>query len=146
MEIISKLLDDVMIKYSCYIKEISPDDNFTMFVGQNSGKYTWEDVDKGVAKKFLVFFCDKKTYIYRCRLFSYMSRNVPVRRRSWSPLDLQKINSIEDKRYEKNELTWDERCLEWRRFKRNVKTKFKVSSKFMNCNETLTVSNTKTPS
>lgn len=56
MEIISKLLDDVMIKYSCYRKEISPDDNFTMFVGQNSGKYTWEDVDKGVAKKFLVFF------------------------------------------------------------------------------------------
>lgn len=96
-------------------------------------------------RNFQYFFCDKKTFIYRCRLFSYMSRNVPVRRRSWSPLDLQKINSIEDKRYEKNELTWDERCLEWRRFKRNVKTKFKVSSKFMNCNETLTVSNTKTP-
>ena len=56
MEIISKLLDDVMIKYSCYRKEISLDDNFTMFVGQNSGKYTWEDVDKGFAKKFLVFF------------------------------------------------------------------------------------------
>lgn len=56
MEIISKLLDDVMIKYSCYRNEISPDDNFTMKVGQNSGKYTWEDVDKGVAKKFLVFF------------------------------------------------------------------------------------------
>lgn len=37
MEIISKLLDDVMIKYSCYRNEISPDDNFTMFVGQNSG-------------------------------------------------------------------------------------------------------------
>lgn len=140
MEIISKLLDDVMIKYSCYRKEISPDDNFTMFVGQNSGKYTWEDVDKGVAKKFLVFFLRQEN------LFSYMSRNVPVRRRSWSPLDLQKINSIEDKRYEKNELTWDERCLEWRRFKRNVKTKFKVSSKFTYCNETLTVSNTKTPS
>lgn len=56
MEIISKLLDDVMIKYSCYRNEISPDDNFTMFIGQNSGKYTWEDVDKGVANKFLVFF------------------------------------------------------------------------------------------
>lgn len=96
MEIISKLLDDVMIKYSCYRKEISPDDNFTMFVGQNSGKYTWEDVDKGFAKKFLVFFLRQEN------LFSYMSRNVPVRRRSWSPLDLQKINSIEDKRYEKN--------------------------------------------
>lgn len=56
MEIISKLLDVAMIKYSCNRNEISPDDNFTMVVGQNSGKYTWEDVDKGVAKIFSVFF------------------------------------------------------------------------------------------